>query len=118
MFGTFCKGKGSMRKWCCKWSFFVIDIVASGLPVRNGDAHAGEIASMALQLLSSFNGVGYKHLPNSQVQLRIGMHSGIFILFKEGKDKTLSVETLSGCRAGYASLCIQVSLSFFKLSIY
>lgn len=66
--------------------FFAIDVVASGLPVRNGDAHAGEIASMALQLLSSFNGVGYKHLPNSQVQLRIGMHSGIVILLKECKD--------------------------------
>lgn len=70
--------------------FFAIDVVASGLPVRNGDAHAGEIASMALQLLSSFNGVGYKHLPNSQVQLRIGMHSGIVILLKECKD---NVET-------------------------
>jgi len=28
-------------------------VVASGLPVRNGDRHAGEIASMALELLQS-----------------------------------------------------------------
>ena len=60
---------------------FYIDMVVSGLPVRNGDQHAGEIASMALQLLTSINGVGYKHVENSQVQLRIGMHTGKIFLF-------------------------------------
>ena len=53
-----------------------IDVVASGLPIRKGDNHAGEIASMALQLMTTINGVSYKHLPGSQVQLRVGMNSG------------------------------------------
>ena len=51
-------------------------MVASGLPIRNGDRHAGEIASMALELLQSFNGVSYKGFDNEQVQLRVGIHSG------------------------------------------
>ena len=67
---------------CFKYGFlflfhFLLDMVVSGLPVRNGDQHAAEIANMSLQLLSSLNGIGYRHLVGSQVQLRIGMHSGI-----------------------------------------
>lgn len=31
---------------------------------------------MALQLMTTINGVSYKHLPGSQVQLRVGMNSG------------------------------------------
>ncbi|XP_066916314.1 uncharacterized protein [Clytia hemisphaerica] len=51
-------------------------VVASGLPTRNGDDHAGEIASMALALMTTIDGVGYKNMPGSQVQLRMGLNTG------------------------------------------
>ncbi|XP_070568265.1 atrial natriuretic peptide receptor 1-like isoform X2 [Ptychodera flava] len=49
---------------------------ASGLPVRNGSRHAAQIANMALKLLSSLLTFEIRHLPNVQLQLRIGAHSG------------------------------------------
>jgi hypothetical protein len=33
--------------------FLFIDMVVSGLPIRNGDLHAGEIATIALDIISS-----------------------------------------------------------------
>eukprot|EP00055_Hartaetosiga_balthica_P016075 m.99782 g.99782 ORF g.99782 m.99782 type:complete len:1901 (+) comp9033_c2_seq1:508-6210(+) len=51
-------------------------MVVSGLPVRNGDKHAGEIASMALHMLSAITSHRIRHLPNERLQLRIGLHSG------------------------------------------
>ena len=52
-------------------------MVVSGLPVPNGKRHAAEIATMALHLLSSTMDFQIRHLPNLQLQLRIGIHSGI-----------------------------------------
>ena len=51
-------------------------MVVSGLPVRNGDNHAGEIASMSLHLLSAILDFTIRHMPDRKLQLRIGMHSG------------------------------------------
>ena len=51
-------------------------MVVSGLPIRNGDRHAGEIASMALHLLSRIKKFDIKHRTGEQLQLRIGIHSG------------------------------------------
>ena len=51
-------------------------MVVSGLPVRNGDRHAGEIATMALSLLSSVKDFTIPHMKNKKVQLRIGIHTG------------------------------------------
>ncbi|XP_060600453.1 atrial natriuretic peptide receptor 1-like isoform X2 [Ruditapes philippinarum] len=51
-------------------------MVVSGLPERNGNKHAGEIATMALDLLSSVTTFKIRHRPNQQLQMRIGMHSG------------------------------------------
>ncbi|KAI1292246.1 Guanylate cyclase 32E [Halotydeus destructor] len=51
-------------------------MVASGLPIRNGDQHAAEIASMALHLLDSITKFHIKHLPNDKLLMRIGIHSG------------------------------------------
>ncbi|CAI9730999.1 speract receptor-like [Octopus vulgaris] len=51
-------------------------MVVSGIPEKNGDRHAGEIAKMALDLMSY---VTLLHVPNTEsnvLQLRIGMHSG------------------------------------------
>lgn len=51
-------------------------MVVSGLPIRNGDEHAGEIASMSLHLLDSVKRFRIKHRPNEALKLRIGIHSG------------------------------------------
>ena len=52
-------------------------MVVSGLPTRNGTRHAGEIATMALNLLSSVTVFRIRHRPDIQLQLRIGMHTGL-----------------------------------------
>jgi len=51
-------------------------MVVSGLPVRNGDDHAGEIASMSLSLLRAVTKFQIRHLPQQTLMLRIGIHSG------------------------------------------
>ncbi|ESO93567.1 hypothetical protein LOTGIDRAFT_119302, partial [Lottia gigantea] len=51
-------------------------MVASGLPVPNGNKHAGEIATMALDLLTSISAFEIDHQPHKILQLRVGMHSG------------------------------------------
>ncbi len=51
-------------------------MVASGLPIRNGNKHAGEICTLALHLLSGITDFRIRHLPDKQLQLRIGIHSG------------------------------------------
>jgi hypothetical protein len=37
-------------------------MVVSGLPIRNGDLHAGEIATIALDVISSMVGFKIKHI--------------------------------------------------------
>ncbi|GAA57152.1 retinal guanylyl cyclase 2 [Clonorchis sinensis] len=51
-------------------------MVVSGLPTRNGSLHAGEIATMALDLLSQCGTFVIRHMPNMPLRLRIGLHSG------------------------------------------
>ena len=51
-------------------------MVVSGLPVRNGNAHAREIARMSLRLLQAVATFRMRHRPSDQLKLRIGLHSG------------------------------------------
>jgi atrial natriuretic peptide receptor A len=51
-------------------------MVVSGLPVRNGDLHAREIARMALALLAKVRSFKIHHRPDEKLKLRIGIHSG------------------------------------------
>lgn len=51
-------------------------MVVSGLPIRNGDRHAGEIASLALHLLSAIQNFQIPHKLGERLKLRIGIHSG------------------------------------------
>ncbi len=55
-------------------------MVASGLPIRNGRQHAGEIATMALELMSISGAFEIEHMPGVPLYLRLGMHSGIYSL--------------------------------------
>lgn len=51
-------------------------MVVSGLPIRNGEKHCTEIASMALHLLKEISNFEIAHRPGEYIQLRIGLHSG------------------------------------------
>ncbi|XP_066986545.1 receptor-type guanylate cyclase Gyc76C-like isoform X3 [Macrobrachium rosenbergii] len=52
-------------------------MVVSGLPKPNGGKHAGEIASMALELLHEVKeNFQIRHRPSMKLQLRIGLHTG------------------------------------------
>ncbi|CAH2232762.1 jg15507 [Pararge aegeria aegeria] len=51
-------------------------MVVSGLPIRNGILHAGEVASMALALLSATRAFRVRHRPEHRMLLRVGIHSG------------------------------------------
>ena len=51
-------------------------MIASGLPERNGDRHAAEMANCALDLLSCTDTFQIPHMPDRQLQLRVGIHSG------------------------------------------
>ena len=51
-------------------------IVVSGLPERNGDRHAGEIASMALEVIDSIKDFEIPHMPGSFLKMRVGLHTG------------------------------------------
>lgn len=49
----------------------------SGLPLKNGNRHAGEIASMSLELLNAVKHHTITHRPQDTLKLRIGIHTGI-----------------------------------------
>ena len=57
-------------------------MVVSGLPIRNGLRHAGEIASMALHMRREIYNFTIRHKPGQQLKLRIGIHSGEKISIK------------------------------------
>ncbi|XP_054713715.1 atrial natriuretic peptide receptor 1-like [Uloborus diversus] len=51
-------------------------MVVSGLPVRNSNLHAREIARMSLALLNTVKTFTIRHRPHEQLKLRIGLHTG------------------------------------------
>uniref|UniRef100_A0A8D3C4N3 Guanylate cyclase n=1 Tax=Scophthalmus maximus TaxID=52904 RepID=A0A8D3C4N3_SCOMX len=51
-------------------------MVASGLPKRNGNRHAVDIAHMALDILAFVGTFELQHLPGIPLWIRIGVHSG------------------------------------------
>ena len=55
-------------------------MAVSGLPQRNGDAHAAHIASMSIALLAAVKKFRVPHKPDRELLLRIGAHSGIHIM--------------------------------------
>jgi len=51
-------------------------MIVSGLPTRNGDNHAGEICSTAMDLMCEIGQMKIAHLPDTKMQLRSGIHTG------------------------------------------
>ncbi|KAI1282546.1 Atrial natriuretic peptide receptor 1 [Halotydeus destructor] len=51
-------------------------MVASGLPIRNGNEHAREISRMSLDIREAIRNFKVRHMPGRKLQIRIGLHSG------------------------------------------
>ncbi len=51
-------------------------MVASGVPIINGNKHAAEICHMAVALLKAIHSLPIEHLPTEHLRIRIGIHSG------------------------------------------
>ena len=51
-------------------------MVVSGVPVTNGIQHAGEVASLALDMLKCISSFEISHMPETKLKLRIGIHTG------------------------------------------
>ncbi|XP_030843298.1 uncharacterized protein LOC115924694 [Strongylocentrotus purpuratus] len=51
-------------------------MVVSGVPIRNGDRHAFEIASLALDMIEGVQTFRLPHLKSERVLMRIGAHTG------------------------------------------
>lgn len=51
-------------------------MVVSGLPIRNENYHAREIARLALALLEAVHNFRIHHRPDDRLKLRIGLHTG------------------------------------------
>ena len=80
-------------------------MVVSGLPVRNGERHAGEIGLMALNLLSCVKDFTIPHMKNRKVQLRIGIHTG---------DETVNDFSVVVCL--FVFVCLFLNLNFIPIS--
>lgn len=53
-----------------------IYMVVSGVPTRNGNRHAAEIARMSLDIMRASLGFRIDGMPDVSLNLRIGMHTG------------------------------------------
>ena len=51
-------------------------MVVSGLPIKNGDTHAREIARMSLRIIASIETFKVRHQKDYQMRIRIGLHTG------------------------------------------
>ena len=51
-------------------------MVVSGLPRRNGNQHVGQIANLALDLMSAAFHYRINHRPGQPLMLRVGFHTG------------------------------------------
>lgn len=61
-------------------------MVVSGLPMRNGNRHAAEIARMSLALLNGVRVKTVPHRPGERLLLRIGMHTGLNMVIIKSSD--------------------------------
>merc|ERR1711916_236649 len=96
-------------------------MVASGLPNRNGNRHAGEIANMSLDLLAACTTFKIRHMPERQLQLRAGLHTGPCVAGVVGLKMPRyclfgdTVNTASRMESG--GLALRVHLSHFTQAV-
>ncbi|KAK6016380.1 adenylate/guanylate cyclase catalytic domain protein [Ostertagia ostertagi] len=51
-------------------------LCVSGLPKRNGNEHARDVAEMSFELVRAIRGFRVPHLPNEKINIRVGLHTG------------------------------------------
>ena len=67
---------------CSKWDVYKVATIgdayflASGVPVRNGDRHASEVCHLSSDLLNTAGAITIPHIPEENLKLRIGIHTG------------------------------------------
>jgi len=71
-------------------------MVVSGMPQRNGDRHVTEIANMAVDIRSAVNGATMtRRSGDVAIQLRIGIHTGRYIMTSSRSRDRSQLYTLS-----------------------
>ncbi|KHJ80452.1 adenylate/guanylate cyclase catalytic domain protein [Oesophagostomum dentatum] len=54
-------------------------LCVSGLPHRNGNDHAKEVAEMSFELLRAIKTFRIPHLPTEKINIRVGLHTGAVV---------------------------------------
>uniref|UniRef100_A0A7M5V278 Guanylate cyclase domain-containing protein n=1 Tax=Clytia hemisphaerica TaxID=252671 RepID=A0A7M5V278_9CNID len=96
-------------------------MIVSGLPTRNGDQHAGEVCTTAMDLLHAIGSFTIRHMPKTKMRLRIGVHTGVVVAGVVGLKMPRyclfgdSVKVAESMESGGAPMRIQISETTFEV---